>query len=46
MTNRDLGDNIERIWYKHSKNVNITKHSKAWWNDNCHRDFNIYRQSK
>ena len=46
MTNRDLGDNIERIQYKHFKNVNITKHSKAWWNNNYYRDFNTYRQFK
>jgi len=25
----------ERLWYKHSKIVNITKHSKEWWNEQC-----------
>ena len=25
-----LTNNIKRIWYKHFKNVNISKHSKAW----------------
>ena len=27
--------NINSLWYKHSKKVNITRHSKAWWNNNC-----------
>jgi len=26
--------NVDNIWHKHSRKVNITKHSKAWWNDN------------
>jgi len=25
----------DRIWYKHLKIVNITKHAKEWWNENC-----------
>ena len=35
-----------RTWYKHSKIVNITKHSKKWWNKNYQRDLEIYRQFK
>jgi len=38
-----LAINIDSIWYKHSKKVNIMKHSKAWWNNNCQKDLNIYR---
>ena len=38
--------NVNNIWYKHSKKVNIMKHSKVWWDDNCQRDLNMYRQSK
>jgi len=36
--------NTERIWYKYSKVVNITKHSKNWGNGNCHRDLKTYKQ--
>jgi len=24
------------IWYKFSQYINITKYSKAWWNEECH----------
>ena len=30
-----LAINIEDIWFKHLKTVNITRHSKAWWNEDC-----------
>ena len=33
---------MEKIWYKYSKIVNITKYSKAWWDENCHRDLVSY----
>jgi len=33
--------NIKNSWLKHSKNINITKHSKVWWNDNYHN--NLYQ---
>ena len=37
---------IERILFKHSKIVNITKHSKAWWDKNYCRSLEKYRQFK
>jgi len=37
---------MEKNWYKHSKIVNITKHSKAWWDKKCHRDLESFRQTK
>ena len=43
---QSFADNINRIWHKHSKIINITKYSKAWWNNNCCRNLNIYRQSR
>ena len=39
-------NHIERIWYKHSKIINIPKHSKAWWNEDCYRNLEKYRQTK
>ena len=41
-----FASDTERIWYKHLKVVNITKHSKDWWDKNCHRDLETYRQYK
>ena len=34
--------NINSTWYKYSKNVNITKHSKIWWDKDCRKNLNIY----
>ena len=33
---------IEELWIKHSKTVNITRHFKAWWNDDCHYTLNKF----
>jgi len=33
---------LDSIWYKISKNVNITKYSKAWWNKECSTKLNMY----
>jgi len=38
-----LANNINRIWHKQSKNINITKHSKAWWDNNYYRDLDMYK---
>jgi len=31
------------IWYKFSKNVNITRYSKAWWNKECNNKLYKYK---
>ena len=36
----------ERTWYKYSKIVNITKYFKVWWDNNCHKELENYRQIK
>jgi len=41
-----IANDIDRIWFKYSQVVNITKHSKAWWNKDCQRDLENYRISK
>ena len=33
----------DRIWFKNSKIINVTKYSKKWWNYNCYRDLKNYR---
>jgi len=33
---------VERAWFKFSKPVRITKHSKSWWNDKCSQDLAKY----
>ena len=42
----DLAQEIENAWEKHLKIVNITKHSKSWWNNKCSNDLEKYRASK
>ena len=37
---------IDHSWMKYSKLVNITKHSKSWWNNKCNQDLANYRFSK
>ena len=32
----------EKLWYKYSKNVNITTCSKAWWNKEYNRNLAKY----
>jgi len=41
-----LAINIDNTWHKYSKSVNITKHFKAWWDEDCHKDLNMYQQSR
>ena len=32
----------EKLWHKYSKHVNITKHSKVWWNEKCNKNLAKY----
>ena len=37
---------VDSAWMKNSKIINITKHMKSWWNDNCNKDLAKCRSSK
>jgi len=37
---------IEKLWIKYLKYINITKHSKVWWNEKCNRDLSLYQISR
>jgi len=41
-----LALNIERAWEKNSKLVNISRHSKSWWNNECNWCLRNYRTSR
>jgi len=43
-TVNSLATRIEQAWLSNAKNINITKHSKKWWNDNCNRSLSKYRE--
>ena len=38
-----LASKIEYVWRTNSKRVNITRHSKSWWNKECSRALINYR---
>jgi len=38
-----LASNIEHAWEKNSKLVNISRHSKSWWNNECNWCLRNYR---
>jgi len=42
----DFANIVESAWTKKSKIINITKHSKSWWNNNCNSDLDKYRHLK
>ena len=37
---------IKSLWAQYLKTVNITKHSKSWWDLNCNRNLKKYKYSK
>jgi len=34
--------NIKESWQKNSKLIKITRHSKVWWNEDCHLSLEKY----
>jgi len=43
---QDVMHNMDKIWLKHSKIVNITRHSRSWWSEECQRRSEKYRSSR
>jgi len=41
-----LASNTEHAWGKNSKLVNITRHSKSWWTEECNKYLRSYRVSR
>ena len=41
-----LVSNTEHVWRKNSKLVNVTRHSKSWWNKDCNQSLRNYRISR
>ena len=41
-----LASNTKSAWRKNSKRVNITRHSKSWWNKNCNWSLRNYRLTR
>jgi len=37
---------IDNALEKNSKIINIMRHSKSWWDENCNKDLEKYRLSK
>ena len=41
-----LSSKIKEFWHRTSKLVNITRHSKAWWNEDCCLSLKKYHLSQ
>ena len=37
---------VEELWYKHARQVHITKYSKTEWNNECSRNLFLYQISR
>jgi len=41
-----LSVRIKQAWNTNARKVNIMKHSKKWWNEDCNRSLSKYRYSR
>ena len=42
----DFANIVDNAWMMNSKIINITKHTKSWWNNNCNKDLAKYKSLK
>jgi len=41
-----LVSKIDQAWNTNARKVNITKHYKKWWNEDCNHSLNEYKESR
>ena len=41
-----FANSVEHAWERNFKSINVTKHSKSWWNEDCNKSLTKYKSSR